>query len=1005
MTYLYTKIPEIQLISLRLPLKMRLNKNTLTTLLILLFTQIAQSSNAQLGFSFNLPKPKEYEDQQLRSEKSEDKKFTLPRHFIQNTTTHYNYYFNANNKLNEILGRAKQAHKDDYSQLLPFYNFTLDATAQDSIQLDSLTYKSSTAVALHDLRNDWVDNMYLIWGASYYLQKKFDSAYLMFQFINYAFSPKEKDGTLKTIGSSRDGNAAYSIATKEKRNILKKIFSLPPSRNDAFIWQIRNSLAQGELADAASLIVTLKNDPNFPKRLHDDLNEVQAYWFYKQEMWDSAAVHLVKALSNATNLQEKARWEYLAAQLFELSKNYKESEKYFSKVSKHTTDPIMDIYARLNMVKVNKDGTEKTIDKNISELMKMARQDRYQEYRDIIYFMAGQMRLEANDIDGAVPLLLKSTQYTSNDPSQRNKAFLKLAEVSYTKKLYRKASSFYDSLNFSDPSLKNPDELKSRKNILNDLALNLEVIERQDSLLRIASLPENERKDFVKKLVKELRKKQGLKGDDASSPTSPFANTPPPSSLFGSGNTKGEWYFYNKDSKARGLADFKSKWGNRPNVDNWRRSAAMGAATANNNNNNNNPTTQQGDANKQGATGDAAEISYDGLYANLPLNEAQITKANDSISKATFAAGKIYVQELEDCESGTQTLEGLRTRFPNYGAMDEVLFNLYYCYNKNGVTAKAAAIKKLMSDSYSNSNFTTIINTGKDPKGTGNNSEATKTYEKIYDLFLAGNFTQAIADKKAADSLYGKNYWTPQLLYIEAVYYIKQRQDSTAKIVLGNIVSGFQNTPMAAKATNLLNVLEKRAQIEDELSKLVVKRNEDTEPVSNPNVYWVPNNPASNQDSIKKLNPTNIPGQVNKPQDSLNQKAAPIASNYKFNAAEPHAVLLILNKVDLMYANESKGAFDRFNKETYYNKTMSASLSELNTDNRMLLIKPFKDAAEALDYVQRTKPRTSSEIVPWLKPDKYTYLIISDSNLEILKSSKEVETYKTFLNQHFPGKF
>ena len=34
--------------------------------------------------------------------------------------------------------------------------------------------------------------------------------------------------------------------------------------------------------------------------------------------------------------------------------------------------------------------------------------------------------------------------------------------------------------------------------------------------------------------------------------------------------------------------------------------------------------------------------------------------------------------------------------------------------------------------------------------------------------------------KLDADSLYGNNYWTPQLLYWEAVYYIKKRQDSNA---------------------------------------------------------------------------------------------------------------------------------------------------------------------------------------------------------------------------------
>ena len=35
-------------------------------------------------------------------------------------------------------------------------------------------------------------------------------------------------------------------------------------------------------------------------------------------------------LSNATNKQEKARWEYLLAQLYEMTGKYKEAEKYYS---------------------------------------------------------------------------------------------------------------------------------------------------------------------------------------------------------------------------------------------------------------------------------------------------------------------------------------------------------------------------------------------------------------------------------------------------------------------------------------------------------------------------------------------------------------------------------------------------------------------------------------------------------------------------------------------------
>ena len=196
---------------------MRASRYIITAVLSLLLCQLLIPAYGQLGFNLDLKKPKEYEERQLKSEKSDQKKFTVPRRFIQNTVTHYNYVFNANNKLNDILERAKAAFTDDYSKLLPFYNYSLDVTAADSIQLDSLAYKSQTGIALHDLRNDWIDNLYLLWGASYYLQKEFDSAYLMFQYINYAFAEKEKDGYFKTIGSARDGNSAYSISTKEKK--------------------------------------------------------------------------------------------------------------------------------------------------------------------------------------------------------------------------------------------------------------------------------------------------------------------------------------------------------------------------------------------------------------------------------------------------------------------------------------------------------------------------------------------------------------------------------------------------------------------------------------------------------------------------------------------------------------------------------------------------------------------------------------------------------------------
>src|SRR5688572_24208806 len=86
----------------------------------------------------DLKKPKKYENRKLGAEKSAEKKFKGPRKFIQNTVTHYNWYFNANNRLNQVVERAKLAHREDYGDLLPFYNYTLQQTSADKSELDSV---------------------------------------------------------------------------------------------------------------------------------------------------------------------------------------------------------------------------------------------------------------------------------------------------------------------------------------------------------------------------------------------------------------------------------------------------------------------------------------------------------------------------------------------------------------------------------------------------------------------------------------------------------------------------------------------------------------------------------------------------------------------------------------------------------------------------------------------------------------------------------------------------
>ena len=47
-------------------------------------------AHAQPGAEIEVKKPKKYENRKLASEKTGEKKFTVPRKIYQNTVTHYN---------------------------------------------------------------------------------------------------------------------------------------------------------------------------------------------------------------------------------------------------------------------------------------------------------------------------------------------------------------------------------------------------------------------------------------------------------------------------------------------------------------------------------------------------------------------------------------------------------------------------------------------------------------------------------------------------------------------------------------------------------------------------------------------------------------------------------------------------------------------------------------------------------------------------------------------------
>lgn len=1020
---------------------------------ILLFISFINTSFAQPAWTINLldssKRSKKFEERKLGSEKMAEKKFTKIRHVFQNNYTHYNYYYNANNKINAVIERAKIAQKDDYTKLLSYYGYTLNNTALQKVELDSVIYKATAGILLHDLRNDWIDNMYLLMGEAYFLKKDFDSAAATFQFINFNLFPRKKDEDDNRIVGTKDENSpagGLSIANKEKRNLLQRLTAQPPSRNDALIWMIHTLIEQNELGEAAALINTLQHDPNLPLRLVNDLEEINAYWFYKQNIYDSAANHLEQALSNAPSKQDRARSEFLLAQLFEISHQYDKATVYYNKSSKSTTDPLMDIYAQLNNAKMMKVKDTVELERSILNLAHMAKKDKFEAYRDVIYYSAGDLALQKPDSNEAVFYLIKSLKYNQNNVHFKNLAFLNLASIAYDRKQYKLSFAMYDSLQSGDTTLTNQlADIQARRNSLSKIVDKINIIEREDSLQKLSFLPEEERISLITKMSKRLKKAQGIKEEednpDNGSDIIRFnSKNAPPADLFGAESSSADWYFYNPALKAKGFKDFKSKWGNRTNSDNWARKSA--APAAKNNGISNTPDIgsndldalpgvsklaplnplRKGSAELENPT--AKDNSIEGLMANIPTTPEKLKQSNTILSISLFDLAQLYQTALEDYQQAINTYDTCLKRFPDSLHDGAVYLGLYYCYNKLGLNDKAAYYKNLLVKDFSTSHaykvLTNTLAASKDTKiGPG-----TQRYAEIYNLFIEGKFEDAIALKQKADSIYGNNYWSPQLLYIEAVFNIKQHNDSIATTKLNSIVSLYPESPLTPRAERMIDVLSRRKEIESYLTALKITR-DTTDALLVTNEKLVRNDAnlivtPKRFDSSKAVIPGNIaPVSGSLPDSSVKvspdstlalknniKKITPLITNgsFTFNAAASQNVLMVLDKVDGTYINESKNAFTRYVAENFREQTIVITRDAIDKDLGVLIFSSFSTADNAVQFVNKLR-KAAPEEVSWLPAAKYSFLIISDANLQLLKINKNLKSYKELLSKQYPGKF
>jgi len=984
------------------------------------------------------PAPK-VQDRRPPSEKMAEKKFTWNRRLMQNLVTRYNYYYNAKMKLDNVVKNVARQGLDNYNDLLPFYPYSLQDLGLNKTDLDSVIIKASVGIQIHDPRGKWIDDCYLLIGRAYFYKSDWENAQKTFQFMNIAFAPKKKTDYTTVVGSNE--NDQISIATKEKRKGIFGRVKHKKARNDAFLWNARTLLEEKEYDQVQGLLNLLATDPNFPKRLDGDLAEVRAYSHYKQGRYAETIDPLREAIKQSDNRESRARMSFILGQLYARQLKADSAMAMFKKVIRQKPDPMMDFQARIQIAKLNVQGGNGTLEQSLAALRKMLKKERFIPFRDAIYYTMATLTAPTNQ-EAALGYLQQSLKQPSDNPVQKALSFKAVADIYYTQHKYQLARNFYDSTAaVMPPEFADAGVVNIRKTVLGDVAEQVTTIQREDSLQRIAAMPEASRQTFLEQMAASIRKaaeddrkkaaKALAEGEDNSAnynnnplaTNNPFGGNAPRN---GSNNDEqGDWYFYNNASKASGYSEFKRRWGNRQSADNWRRSQQNTVNLANNQQ----PADQISDSLQTGAGAGTAKtippdsVTAKSLSADLPLTAEKLEHSRTLQMDAWFELGKLYHDKLDDTQLAIDAYDSLLLKFPDHPRKPEVLYSLYVWHNSlKGHTAQAEQYKNMVLTQYGNTNFANIIKFGAlQDVDADRKKQISTAYDSAYTAYRSGNYELALERKRQADSTFGFNYLAPKFDLLEAMIIVKTDTTDalTDSLFLGkkaveavmNKYPGDEGIHTQAQA--LLDALNRKKDLVAYLAALQLQKRDSGGTMVDEDVSirypWQTPKPQLDSARLK----TAVPGSV--PTIASNVTAAPPppmtvtapppppkpVTPYKLSATNPHFVVLSFQKVSKALLDEGMDKFIRYNASKHPGDKIEVGSFVLSPTEIMLVFRLFPDENKALDYFDEIREAAPTDIIPRIRPTEYSMFVISRDNFILLNSTKDLQGYREFFDKNY----
>jgi tetratricopeptide (TPR) repeat protein len=734
-------------------------------------------------------------------------------------------------------------------------------------------------------------------------------------------------------GSISLGNLDNEVVESDPENYFMKH---RPAYQEGVLWLARTYIERENFSNAERLLNQLERSPSTFDDVRRNTAIAKAEYFLKQKKYDQAVEPLETAISMSNDRQLKARMSFILGQIHQQAKRGPAAYAAFEQVLKNSPPYEMEFTARLNLALAGVHST----DESVRNLERMLKEEKNKEFQDQIYYALAEIALERGDRKEAIKNLELSLQHNSRNIAQKAESYLLLAD------LYFEDQNFVDAKLYFDSTLlvmTNADERYARVSALasnlQGIAENIQIIQLQDSLLRISRMTDGERRDLAEKIYKKREEERVNKlreqaAAGANAPNVPKGFQP------ADAKSKSKFFAYDDKEVKRGEREFQRKWGSRELADNWRRANQQSIGGGE-------------DAFAESGKGGITEEDINEILKDVPSTPEQIAAANRQIESALFALGGLYRDRIQNYPKSIEAFDELLRRYPETQYQLDALYYLYLSYKDQGDVANTQLYYDKIVNGYPNSNYARIL---QDPgyltRVMARENTLTDYYDETYAAFQNRQYETVFERiSKVGEKFGATNKFQPRFALLNAMCVGNLEGKDQYIESLKEVIAKYPEEPEAARAREIMRLLGEQ----------------------------VSSGPGQQRDLPKGQ------GQV---------------GSYTVANDQLHYVIVVFkNDISL---NDAKIIITDYNNK-YHNlqklRMNNIFLGDGDSRYPLIAIRRYKDKAEAMDYYNTVKKNTKD----FLDKSKFDYEVfpIGQDNYRELLKTKNLDEYRTFFELNY----